>query len=83
MIIAFETSDESMLTMYSNSQEMNDQLRKLVEYAALDQDTSRKLKTKQKLMITGIQAVQDLAQESLHGVDQTLEKIDATSNFIG
>ena len=83
MIIAFETSDESMLTMYSNSQEMNDQLRKLVEYAALDQDTPRKLKTKQKLMITGIKAVQGLAQESLHEVDQTHEKIDATLNFIG
>ena len=83
MIVAFETSDESMLTMYSNSQEMNDQLKLLVGYAALDQDTPGRLKTKQRLLITGIKAVQNLAQESLHEVDQTLEKIDLTSNFIG
>ena len=83
MIIAFETSDESMLTMYSNSQTMNEELRKLVEYAALDQDTTRKLKTKQKLMVTGIKTVQNLAVESLEEVDKTIAKINATSNFIG
>ena len=83
MIIAFETSDESMLAIYSNSQTMNEELRKLVEYAGLDQDTPGKLKVKQKLMVTGIKTVQSLAVESLEEVDKTIEKINATSNFIG
>ena len=83
MIIALETSDGSMLTTYSNSQTMNDQLRKLVESASLDQDTPRKLKTKQKLMVAGINTVQKLVQKSLQEVNETVEKIDATTNFIG
>ena len=56
MIIAFETSDESMQSLLTNSQIMNDELKYLVEYAALDQDTTKKLQTKQRLMINGIQA---------------------------
>ena len=83
MIIAFETSDESMLAIYSNSQTMNEELKKLVKYAGLDQDTPGKLKVKQKLMVTGIKTVQSLAVESLEEVDKTIEKINATSNFIG
>ena len=83
MISAFETSDESMQTISWNSQTMNDELKDLVNYAALDQDTRSKLKTKQRLLNTGIKAVQNLAEESLEGVNNTIAKLDATSNFIG
>ena len=83
MIIAFETSDESMLAIYSNSETMNLELKNLVEFAALDQDSTRKLRTKQKFMITAIRNVQNLAAESLEEVDKTITKINATSNFIG
>ena len=83
MIVAFETSDGAMLKMYSNSGEMNGQLKKMVGYVALDQDTPRRLKTKQTLLFNSISTVKTLAADSIAAANQTIARFDASSRFIG
>ena len=83
MIEAFEISDEAMLTINVNSKEMNNQLKKSVEYTALKQNTKKSLSIKKKLLGASVKAVQDFAQTNIEKSDDTIERFNRASTFIG
>ena len=83
MIEAFEISDEAMLTINVNSKEMNNQLKKSVEYTALKQNTKKSLSIKKKLLGASVKAVQDFAQTNIKKSDDTIERFNRASTFIG
>ena len=83
MITAFETSDEAMLSINVNSNEMNEQLGRQVQYAALDQDTPAKLRTKKKLLAATMKAIKSYAEINVEKSTATIQGFNTTSNFIG
>ena len=83
MIGAFEISDEAMLRINVNSKEMNVQLKKLVEYTALEQNTEKSLTIKKKLLRASMKAVQDMALTNIKKSDDTIERFNRASTFIG
>ena len=83
MITAFETSDEAMLSINVNSNEMNEQLGRQVQYAALDQDTPAKLRTKKRMLAATMKAIKMFAAINVEKSTATIQGFNATSNFIG
>ena len=72
-----------MLTINVNSKEMNNQLKKSVEYTALKQNTKKSLSIKKKLLGASVKAVQDFAQTNIEKSDDTIERFNRASTFIG
>lgn len=83
MIEAFEISDEAMLTINVNSKEMNNQLKKSVEYTALKQNTKKSLSIKKKLLGASVKVLDDFAQTNIKKSDDTIERFNRASTFIG
>ena len=82
MIEAFEDSDEAMLRINTNSQWINTQLKKSVEYAGLAQNSSSALSTKKKLISFSLKMIKKWADENIEKeYENVFEKFNNCFSF--
>ena len=79
----FETSSRSMLRVYTNSKEMNNELERSVKYAYMPDETMQQKSVKLRLLAHSMKVLTDLANENVEKCANTVKKFDDTSAFIG